>query len=131
MKNNIIKMLKRNNMTQKELAEKLNTTEVSISRYINGERMPKISTCIKMAKVLGCDVNDLYHEESELDDEKETNTNKLSTRIINKIDESKCLNKNELRIVEIALVVNELYQEVLEESIGLSDKNKYNLKYRY
>ena len=52
--------LNKANMTQRELANAIGTTEVSVSRYVTGERIPKATTCIQMAKVLGCTVEDLY-----------------------------------------------------------------------
>ena len=46
-------------MTQKELAEAIDISEVAISWYMNAKRSPKISTIIKMANALGCRVGDL------------------------------------------------------------------------
>ena len=63
--NNIAELLSKNNMTQRELAEKLNTTEVSISRYVSGDRVPKGPMCIQMAEILGCRVEDLYCTKTE------------------------------------------------------------------
>ena len=113
MKNNIVKLLKENNMSQREFAEKLETTEVSISRYINGDRLPKISTCIQMAKILGCKVEDLYYEEDNFSHEKEIRY-KWSKEIIDKIDKAGCLSKKELGLVEIALRFTEALQELLQ-----------------
>lgn len=42
----------RRNMTQKELARKTITTEVTISRYVNGHRMLKVPAIIKIAEAL-------------------------------------------------------------------------------
>lgn len=60
IKCNISDFLNKKGMTQRELADAVGTTEVSISRYVSGERMPKATTCIQIAKVLGCNVEDLY-----------------------------------------------------------------------
>ena len=60
IQNNIAELLKKNGMTQKELAEELNTTEASISRYVSGGRVPKGPMCIQMAAALNCKVEDLY-----------------------------------------------------------------------
>ena len=56
--------LNKANMTQRELADAIGTTEVSISRYVTGERIPKVTTCIQMAKVFGCSVEELYEIKS-------------------------------------------------------------------
>lgn len=46
-------VLAQKGMTQRELAELTDTTEVSISRYINNHRVPKATMIVKIAKVLG------------------------------------------------------------------------------
>lgn len=48
----IKELLKKNDMNQKELAEIIGTTETSISRYVQGHRIPKLPIAIKMAKAL-------------------------------------------------------------------------------
>lgn len=50
--NRIKYLLKKNNISQKELAEIIGTTETSISRYVQGHRVPKVPIAIKMAKAL-------------------------------------------------------------------------------
>lgn len=46
-----------NGMTQRELAKKIKVTEVSVSRYITGNRIPRAPILMEMARVLGvsCD----------------------------------------------------------------------------
>ena len=44
-------------INQKELAEKLNTSQVTVSRYVNNRRTPKPSTIVSMARVLGVTVS--------------------------------------------------------------------------
>lgn len=53
-----------------------------------------------------------------------------SKSIIEKISNANCLDARELRQVEIALRINEIYGQVLDECIGLTDEDKYELKYR-
>lgn len=57
--------LKEIKMTQKELAEKAGLTQVSVSRYVNDTRSPKVATAKKIAKVLGCSANYLVGLEEE------------------------------------------------------------------
>lgn len=57
---NIGKYVAIKGITQRQLAEAIGATEVSVSRYISGDRIPKAPTCIKIAKVLDCSVEDLY-----------------------------------------------------------------------
>lgn len=48
----IVSELKRNNMTQKELADRVGATEAAISRYISGTREPKPEMLANIATAL-------------------------------------------------------------------------------
>ena len=48
----IFELLKKNGMKQKELAEYVGMTEVTISRYIRGHRTPNGHNIVKIASVL-------------------------------------------------------------------------------
>ena len=54
----------------------------------------------------------------------------LSKEIIEKINTAKCLTLKELRVTEIALRMYEVNEDILDESIGLSNNDKYELKYK-
>ncbi len=45
-------MLDKRGMTQRELAKKIDKTEVSVSRYVSGDRIPKGPVIVKIAQVL-------------------------------------------------------------------------------
>ena len=49
----IADLVEKKNITQRELAETVGVTEVTISRYINGARQPKSDILFKIAKALG------------------------------------------------------------------------------
>ncbi len=49
----IVNLLDKQNMTQKELAEKVGVSEITISRYINGSREPKSNILCDIASTLG------------------------------------------------------------------------------
>ena len=49
----ISKLLDERGMTQRGLADAIGVTEVSVSRYINGGRLPKGPIILNMAHVLG------------------------------------------------------------------------------
>lgn len=49
-------LMKERNMTQKELADKINVTEASISRYIKEERIPRIDVLVNIARVFNVSV---------------------------------------------------------------------------
>ena len=52
-------LLDKRGMTQRALAEKLNTTEISVSRYVSGNRTPNIETTVEIADILNVSLNDL------------------------------------------------------------------------
>ena len=52
-------LLDKRGMTQRALAEKLNTTEVTVSRYVSGNRTPNIETTVEIADILNVSINDL------------------------------------------------------------------------
>lgn len=50
-------LLEEKNITQRELAEKINVTEVTISRYLSGERSPRIEIVSKIAEFFGVSID--------------------------------------------------------------------------
>lgn len=75
MKNNIRELLIKNKITEKVLADRIGVSEGSISRYISGDREPKISIVIKMAQVFKCRIEDIYYMENQ--QEKTDNINRI------------------------------------------------------
>lgn len=57
--NKIKELLEKKGMTQRELADRVGVTEVSMSRYINGDRTPKGPIAAMMARVLDADITDV------------------------------------------------------------------------
>lgn len=62
MTNRIKEILKEKGYSQKELAEGIGKSVVSVSKYANGE-MPSSSTAVDIANFLGVEVDDLYEKE--------------------------------------------------------------------
>ena len=52
VRNRIEMQLRLKKMSQKDLAERLGVTEVTVSRWLNGERDPSIETLNRIAEVL-------------------------------------------------------------------------------
>ena len=48
-------------MSQKELAEAAGLTPASVSRYVNGERLPWPATIAAMSRALGVELDDAVH----------------------------------------------------------------------
>lgn len=49
-------------MTQAQLAKKMNVDQTAVSRWETGDNKPLRKTHKKLAKVLGCTVEELYEE---------------------------------------------------------------------
>ncbi len=58
--NRLKEILELKGMTQKELADKADVTEVSISRYANGSRIPNAQLAGKIAQILDSSVEELF-----------------------------------------------------------------------
>ncbi len=56
--------LQKQNITQRELANRTGLTEVSIGRYCNGQRSPNVNTIIKIANELHVNTDYLLGRES-------------------------------------------------------------------
>ena len=54
---------KEKNLTQQELAEKLNITDRAISKWENGFCLPDVGTMPKLCEILGITINDLFSGE--------------------------------------------------------------------
>ena len=52
-------LIDKRGLTQREVAERINTTETTISRYCSGDRTPNIETAVELASVLGVDLDAL------------------------------------------------------------------------
>ena len=88
----IAKIRKEKNMTQQELADKLNVTDRAVGNWENGRRMPDVVFYKPLCEILGISLNELLSgeeiKESELKektDEVLDNTIKYSTKRIKKI----------------------------------------------
>lgn len=55
--------MKENSISQKELAQKLNVKQQTISRYVNGEREPDIDILIVISKYFDITVDQLVGSE--------------------------------------------------------------------
>ena len=65
----ISELLDKNGLTQRELAEQVEVTEVSMSRYISGDRTPKAPVLANIARVLHTTSEYLLGKEIEEDAE--------------------------------------------------------------
>lgn len=57
-------LLAERKMTQLELAARIGVTRAAMSRYVSGEREPRLVTLVRIAEELDVNVDDLLAEES-------------------------------------------------------------------
>lgn len=65
----IKEMIEEKNISQKQLSEMTGISESAISHYINGNRVPRGSNLVKIAKALGTTADDLLSGDREMDKE--------------------------------------------------------------
>ena len=56
---------KKRNLTQKEVAEKLGTSRVTVARWECGINNPKLNTIRKLAKLYDCTTDELINKKEE------------------------------------------------------------------
>ena len=61
-------LMQQRNMTQRQLAERINVTEASMSRYVKGERMPRMNIIADMATALHTTSDFLLGRDTEHDE---------------------------------------------------------------
>lgn len=61
-------LLDKRGLSQRELADKIGTTEVSVSRYVKGDRTPKGPIITKIAQVLNVSTDYLLRYDVDRDD---------------------------------------------------------------
>ena len=58
---NLIELRKLHNMSQEELAEKINVSRQTLSKYETGESLPDIEKCSALANIFGVSVDELIN----------------------------------------------------------------------
>ena len=69
-----LKLIRKNKkMSQEQLAEKMNVSRQSVSKWETGEAYPEMNNILELCKILNCKINDLVHTDmtdiSSLDEE--------------------------------------------------------------
>ena len=59
IRNNLIEAIKTSGMSQKQIAEKLNVRQQTISQYVNGQSMPSLDTFATLCVILDVDSNEI------------------------------------------------------------------------
>ena len=64
-KDNLINLRKLHNMTQEELAEKINVSRQSIAKWESGDTVPDLEKCKSLSNIFGVSLDDLANYEAE------------------------------------------------------------------
>lgn len=107
---NLIKLLKLNNLTQKQLAEKLNIKLQVVNRWVKGKALPTTKSLDKLSSVFNIPVSYFYNE--------------INNSVINNGNNNNIQNGNINR--EIELLNKEM--EVLNRQIEILNKEIELLK---
>jgi len=103
-------LLDENNMSQTQLAEKVGTTNVTICRYINGERIPRIDVVSRIAVVFNVSLDYLLGISDNVDTENLTKNQDLDIALLMKnlysLDNSTHLSKKQIEMIKKLLLAN-------------------------
>lgn len=98
-----------NDLTQRELGERVNVTKVSICCYENGTRVPTLETLIKIGEVLNVDVDYLlgYDNPVKPNGKKKRNTNMAI---------------EEIEFIKGLREIDYLHQQIIENPKGMIEQ---------
>ena len=103
-------LLDEHNMSQTQLAKKVGTTNVTICRYINGERIPRIDVASKIASVFNVSLDYLLGISESVDTENLTKNQDVDIAILMKslysLDGNTHLSKKQIEMIKTLLLAN-------------------------
>ena len=103
-------LLDEHNMSQTQLAKKVGTTNVTICRYINGERIPRIDVASKIASVFNVSLDSLLGISENVDTENLTKNQDVDIAILMKslysLDGNTHLSKKQIEMIKTLLLAN-------------------------
>ena len=86
---NLKTIRKEKNMSQEQLAEKVNVSRQSVSKWETGESYPEMNNILELCKIFNCNINDLIHTDmtdiSSLDEEIIMNVVKFNEKKQNQV----------------------------------------------
>lgn len=103
-------LLDEHNMSQTQLAKKVGTTNVTICRYINGERIPRIDLVSRIASVFNVSLDYLLGISENVDAENLTKNQDVDIAILMKslysLDGNTHLSKKQIEMIKTLLLAN-------------------------
>lgn len=103
-------LLDESNMSQTQLAKKVGTTNVTICRYINGDRVPRIDVVSKIASVFDVSLDFLLGMSDTIEDENLTKNQDLDIALLMKklysLEGNTHLSKKQIEMIKKLLLAN-------------------------
>ena len=103
-------LLDEHNMSQTQLAKKVGSTNFTICRYINGERIPRIDVASKIASVFNVSLDYLLGISENVDTENLTKNQDVDIAILMKslysLDGNTHLSKKQIEMIKTLLFAN-------------------------
>ena len=103
-------LLDEHNMTQTQLAKKIGTSNVTICRYLTGERVPRLDVVTKIADVFKISLDYLLGLSDDKNIQNSSENSDLSIDIIIKnlfsLDSHSHLSKNQIELIKKLLLAN-------------------------
>ena len=62
---NLVRIMRREDTSQRELARRANLSDAAVSRYVKGIRFPNSKAMIELSRALNCSIEDLIQESTE------------------------------------------------------------------
>ena len=103
-------LLDENNMTQTQLAKKIGTSNVTICRYLTGERVPRLDVVTKIADVFNVSLDYLLGLSNDENIQNSNENSDLNIDMIIKslysLDDNTHLSKNQIDLIKKLLMAN-------------------------
>lgn len=103
-------LLDENNMTQTQLAKKIGTSNVTICRYLTGERVPRLDVVTKIAAVFKISLDYLLGLSNDKNIQSYNENSDLNIDMIIKnlysLDNNSHLSKNQIELIKKLLMAN-------------------------
>lgn len=103
-------LLDENNMTQTQLAKKIGTSNVTICRYLTGERVPRLDVVTKIADVFNVSLDYLLGLSNDENIQNSNENSDLNIDMIIKslysLDDNSHLSKNQIELIKKLLMAN-------------------------
>lgn len=103
-------LLDENNMTQTQLAKKIGTSNVTICRYLTGERVPRLDVVTKIADVFNVSLDYLLGLSNDKNIQNSNENSDLNIDMIIKslysLDDNSHLSKSQIDLIKKLLMAN-------------------------